>query len=394
MIRRLAALFLAVAAFAALTWALWPKPVAVETARIGQQSIEVLVEEEGKSRIRDIYTVSAPIGGELKRIELEAGAKVVAGETVVAAIRPAAPPLLDARARKLAESAIKAASASVELAFAQLKQAEAQADFMQGELDRARDLLHKGTIAQRAYDKAALDAAVAQAEVARARANLTVQRQQLDSAQAALIEGIGIGGEDANCCVNVKAPVSGEVLRVVTQSAQVVQAGTPLIELGNSDDLEIVVDLLSRDAVGLAPGAQAAIDGWGGPAIAATVSQIDPAAVTKVSALGIEEQRVTTILKLQGSRADWQRLGHDFRVVAHIVAWRGENLTAVPLGALFRRGEAWAVYTAENGQAHERLIEIGARNNSLAEVKSGLGTGELVILHPSDAVQDGTKISY
>ncbi len=394
MIRRFITFIITVAVIAALGWALWPKPVSVETAVIGRQAIDVTVDEEGKARIRDVYKVSAPISGELLRLNLHAGDKVVAGETVLASIKPAAPPLLDARARKLAETAIHAASAAVELAFAQLKQAEAQSGFMAGELSRAAELLHRGTIAQKVYDKAALDAAVAKAAVEQARANLEVQRSNLDSAQAALIEGIGAGHSAEDCCVDVKAPVSGEVLRVVTESEQVVAAGSPLIELGNPEDLEVVADLLSRDAVGIARGARATVDGWGGPALAAEVREIDPAAVTKVSALGIEEQRVTAILKLLDPPQAWKRLGHDFRVSVHIVAWHADDLTAVPMGALFRRGGDWAVFKADGAVARLQVVEIGAQNAEVAEVKSGLKAGDTVILHPSDAVKDGVKIAH
>jgi HlyD family secretion protein len=394
MIRRLLLSAVTLALIAALAWALWPKPVAVETAVIATQAIDVTVEEEGKSRIRDIYTVSAPIGGELLRVALHAGDKVVAGETVVASIRPPAPTLLDARSRRVAEANIQAAASAVELAYAQLKQAEAQAEFLDSGLKRATELLHKGTISQQAFDKAKLDAAVGRADVERAKANLEVQRRALDSAQAALIEGTGAGGDAVNCCVDVKAPVSGEVLRVVTESAQVVAAGTPLVELGNRGDLEVVVDLLSRDAVGLAPGAPAVIDGWGGPPLTAEVKEIDPAAVTKVSALGIEEQRVSTVLRLLAPAEQWQRLGHDFRVTVHITQWHGDNLTAVPLGALFRLGEDWAVFKVDGDRARRQIVTLGKRTNEAAEVSSGLAPGDRVILHPSDAVQDNTKVIY
>jgi HlyD family secretion protein len=392
MIRRLITLIAILAVIAALAWALWPKPVAVETAVIGRQTVEVTVEDEGKSQIREIYAVSAPIAGELLRLNLHPGDRVVAGETIVASIRPAAPPLLDARARKIAETAIQAASAAVDLAYAQIKEAEAQLAYVQSELARAKGLFEKNAISQQAYDKALLDVAVASADVERAKANLQVQRRNLDSAQAALIEGIGAGGPTA-CCVDVKAPISGEVLRVLIENAEVVQAGTPLIELGDRTDLEVEVDLLSRDAVGLRPGAAATIEGWGGPPIKAEVTRIDPAAVTKVSALGIEEQRVTTKLKLLDPPETWQRLGNDFRVMVRIVAWRGENLTAVPMGALFRRGADWAVFKARDHAAHLQVVELGARNADLAEVTKGLAAGDVVILHPSDAVQDGVRIA-
>lgn len=392
MLRRLITVAAVAAVVAALAWALWPKPITVETAAIGRQTIEVHVEEEGKSRIREIYTVSAPISGELLRLSLRAGDAVVARQTVIASIKPPSPPLLDARARKMAETAAEAARAAVELAGAQLAQAQAQLVFVVDDLNRATALDRKGTISKKAYEQAVLAAAVAKTDVARARANLLVQERNLENAQAALIEGERGGGD--NCCVEVRAPINGRVLRVLTESEQVVQAGTPLAELGDPADMEVEVDLLSRDAVGIGPGAEATVEGWGGPPIRAVVDRIDPAAVTKVSALGIEEQRVATVLKLTDPPQSWARLGHDFRVTARILTWRGDNLVAVPMGALFRRGADWAVFTAKDGAARLQVVELGARNSDVAEVKAGLAEGELVVLHPSDEVQDGGKISY
>jgi len=207
-----------------------------------------------------------------------------------------------------------------------------------------------------------------------------------------LIEGEGGGGN--TCCVDVRAPINGRVLRVLTESEQVVQAGTPLVELGDPADMEVEVDLLSRDAVGIGPGAEATVEGWGGPPIKAVVDRIDPAAVTKVSALGIEEQRVTTVLKLVDPPQSRAKLGHDFRVTVRILTWRGDKLIAVPMGALFRSGADWAVFTAKDGTARLQVVQLGARNADVAEVEAGLAEGELVVLHPSDEVQDGGKISY
>ncbi|MBM3519553.1 MAG: HlyD family efflux transporter periplasmic adaptor subunit [Alphaproteobacteria bacterium] len=337
MVRRILILLLLLGAAAAATWALWPKPPEVETARIDRRAIAVTIDEEGKSRIREIFTVSAPIAGQLLRLNLHAGDQVTEGTSVVASIRPVEPDLLDARSRKVAEAAIEAARAGVDLANAQLQQAEAQLTFLEGELGRATKLVAQGTISERAYEKATLDVAVARAEAESARANLMVRRRELERAQAALIEG---GSSAQSCCVEVMAPASGEILRVLTESEQVVQAGTALVEIGDSADLEIVAELLSRDAVRISAGAAASVEGWGGKPIEARVSRIDPAAITKVSALGIEEQRVPVVLKLLGEADDRRRLGHDFRVLVRIVAWHGDNLRAVPLALFSARAMA------------------------------------------------------
>lgn len=391
MLRRILTVVIAAAVIAALAWALWPQPVAVEVAAIGRQTITVHVTEEGKSQIREVYQVSAPIAGEVLRLNLHAGDEVVADQTVVASIKPPPPALLDARARRMAESAIEAAKAAVDLAQAQLSQAEAQLVFAIDEYNRAKLLDRKGTISKRVYEQAILAAAVAKTEVARTRANLLVQKRNLESAEAALIEDGGRGGA---CCVEVRAPVSGRVLKVLAESERVVQAGTPLIELGNPADLEIVVDLLSRDAVGLAPGAAAAIEGWGGPPLRARLLRIDPAAVTKLSALGIEEQRVTAVLELADPPELRAGLGHGFRVEVRIETMTVANAVAVPMGALFRKGEDWAVFKSQGGVAHFAVVELGARNGDVAEVLTGLAEGDVVILHPSDQVAEGVAISH
>jgi len=389
MVSRILILLLLAGAAAAATWALWPEPPVVETAKVGRQTIAVTIDEEGKSRIREVFTVSAPIAGQLLRLNLHAGDSVTAGTSVVASIRPVASDLLDARSRKVAEAAIEAARAGVDLANAQLQQAEAQLSFLESELGRATKLVNQGTISERAFEKATLDVAVARAEAESARANLMVRKRELERAQAALIEG---GANSQSCCVEVLAPATGEILRVLTESEQVVQAGTTLVEIGDSADLEIVADLLSRDAVRISAGAPATVEGWGGKPIAARVSRIDPAAVTKVSALGIEEQRVSVILKLLGEAEERRRLGHDFRVLVRIVAWQGENLRAVPMGALFRRGDGWAVFTVEAGRARLREVEIGEHNADFAEARKGLDTGDTVILHPADTISDGLEV--
>ncbi len=392
MLRRLLTVLIAIAVAGAAAWALWPRPVAVETAAVARQAIEVAVEEEGKSRIREVFTVSAPSSGQMLRVNLHAGDEVVKGETIVASIRPADPGLLDARTRRVAEAAIDAARAAVDLAAAEVRQSEAQLAFAKSELERATSLVRRGTISERAFEKAKLDVESAEAALESVKASQMVRRRELERAEAALIEDDG-GGGGSTCCIEVRAPVSGRVLRVLTESEQVVQAGTPLVEIGDPADIEIVAELLSRDAVQIREGAPALIEGWGGPPLRASVDRIDPSAVTKVSALGIEEQRVSVVLRLDGKPGDWAALGHGFRVVARITLWKGEGLVSVPIGALFRQGADWAAYAVEDGVARLRLLELGVRNADVAEVKAGLAEGDIVILHPSDQVADGVSVN-
>lgn len=389
MLRRLITLAILLAVSAGLAWAFWPRALPVESAVITARDIAVTVEEEGKSRIRDVFSVSAPISGQVLRIDLHPGDAVVKDETVLISIRPAAPGLLDARLKRVAEAASASARASVGLAEAEVKQAEAQLTFLRTELERAERLSRQGTISERALDKARLDVATAAAALDSARASLNVRQKELDRAEAALIE---TGTSEGPCCTEVRAPVTGRILRVLAESEHVVQAGTPLMEVGDPGDIEIVADILSRDAVEIKPGAPAVIDNWGGPPLAARVRRVEPSAVTKVSALGIEEQRVPVILDLAGEQ-DRGALGDGFRVVARITVWEGKNLVAVPIAALFRQGGDWAVYKVVNGRAELSLLQLGRRNAAYAEVTSGLAAGDTVILHPSDQLAAGVAVA-
>lgn len=389
MARRLITLAVLLAAAAALAWSFWPRPVAVETAVVARRDLTVTVEEEGKARIREVFTVSAPISGQALRSSLHAGDEVVKDETVVAAIRPAAPGLLDARLKRVAEAAAAAASAGVGLAEAEVKQAEAQLAFRKTELSRTERLSSQGTVSESARDKARLEVDTAAAALDSARASLAMRQRELERAQAALIEA---GTSEGPCCTDIKAPVSGRILRVLTESEQVVQAGTPLMEIGNPADLEIVSDVLSRDAVEIRPGASAVIADWGGPPLAARVRRVDPSATTKVSALGIEEQRVAVILDVDDP-AGTSQLGDGFRVVAEITVWQGKDVIAVPVAALFRDGNDWAVYRVADRRALVQHVELGRRNDEYAEVTSGLEAGATVIVHPSDQITQGTTIT-
>lgn len=376
---------------AGLAWALWPRPIEVETARVERGSFDVMVEEEGQSRIREVFTVSAPVTGQLQRLSLHAGDTVLANQTVVAIIKPAGPGLLDERSRRMAEATAETARAAVEFTATQLTQAQRQLDFAERALERTISLSQRGLVSAQALEKAQYDLDVATSALQSAKASLGVRQSELDSAQAALIEGVGDSSAEA-CCVELKAPVSGRILQVLTESEQVVQAGTPLLNIGDPADLEIAAELSSRDAVQLQPGAQATIDGWGGPPLAAELVRIEPMAVTRVSALGIEEQRTTATLRLLAPPSQWQRLGHGYRVIAHIVRWRGENLLTIPIGALFRLGGDWATFVVEDGKATARHIELGERNTELAEVVAGLEAGDEVILHPADTIVTGTAV--
>jgi HlyD family secretion protein len=374
----------------AAAWALWPRPIEVETEVIARRALAETVEEDGTSRIREVYHISAPLSGQLIRVPLHAGDPVASGQTI-ASIQPAGPGLLDARSRRIAQAAVEAAQAAVALAEANLEQAREQSSFAQAELERTSSLAERGLVSLQVAQKAGLDAVTASKNIDVAEATLTMRQQELESARAALIEGESDG--QGACCAEVHSPIDGRVLSVQTESAQVVQAGTPLMDLGNPADLEVEVDVLSSDAVRISEGADASIEDWGGSPLKARVRRIDPIAITKVSALGIEEQRTSVVLDLLDPPEQRTRLGHGFRVTARIVVWHGKDLVAVPMAALFRRGRDWAVYVVKDGAAHERNIGIGHRNTEYAEVTTGLAPGEIVVLHPSDSLSDGNAVT-
>lgn len=389
-VKRILAALAVLAVLAGLVYALRPQPVAVDLATIDRGPMEVTIDEEGIARIRDVFRVSAPITGRVERLPVHVGDSVAANQTVVAAIHPVQPSFLDVRARRELQAAVDAAKAAVALAEAQVLAAETNARVKRADLDRAKELAARSTISVSAFEKAAADVETAEARIKEMQAALELRRSELLSAEARLIGPEA--GATSDESVSVLAPTDGTVLALFNESEQVVLAGTPLLEIGHPADLEIVVHLLSSDAVRVLADSVASIDGWGGPDLTARLHRIDPAAYTKVSALGIEEQRVDAVFEIVDPREKWERLGHAFRVMVHIPTWRSEDALRLPLGALFRRGEAWHVFKAVDGAAMLTPVGIGHRNTRFAEVTEGLAAGDAVILHPGDRVVDGVSI--
>jgi HlyD family secretion protein len=384
----------AVVTTAFLGWFAWPQPVAVDMAEIVRAPMEVTVEDTGRTRVRHVYSVSAPIAGKVLRTPRYVGDEVTADETVVAAMQPVAPAFLDARTREELQAALGAAEAGIELAEHEIHRIEAARDFARSELRRAEELARRGVVSPRTLDKARFDAETSVAALASAKAQLDMRRGERASVMARLTDpSAGAAPEETGWRIELRAPVSGRVLRIVQESESVVQAGTPLIEIGDPSDLEVVADLLSIDAVQIDPGAAVRIDGWGGAPVRGRVARIDPAGFTKISTLGIEEQRVRTVIDFVDPPETWSRLGHDFHVVVHVTAWNAEEAVAVPVAALFRKGDNWAVYAVRDGRARMTPVEIGRRNNRIAEVQNGLEAGDRVVLHPSDRVEEGTAVA-
>ena len=370
-----------------------PQPVAVDFATIGRGALAVGIEEEGRTQVSEVYTLSAPVGGRLLRIEQHAGDIVLQGQTVIASIEPTDPDFLDIRTRSEVEARIKSGEAERQLAQAEVSGAQAELVFAEEELVRARKLAEGGHVSQSSLDRSILLAKKQRAVLATAQAALRVRNFELQRARAMLIEPGGTDAARDNCCVVVKAPVSGSILRVLQESQKVISAGTPLVEIGDPADLEVVTDLLSSDAVRVSPGDLVIFGDWGGPKpLEGRVRRIEPYGYTKISALGIEEQRVNVMIDLVSPFADWRQLGHGYRLDTRIIVWSSDDVLKVPIGALFRDGGEWAVFVDDGGVAALRSVQLGHIGGRESEVLDGLKIGDRVIMHPSDQIDVGSGI--
>lgn len=375
-------------------WFAWPRPIPVDLATVERGPMAVTVDDEARTRVRHVYTVSAPVTGKVLRSPRHVGDEVVADETIVAVVQPVEPSLLDVRSREEFTAALAASDAAVALAEHEVERATAALAFAESERERAEALAGSAVIAEVALDRARVEVETQAHALASAKAQLDVRRGERASLAARLaVPGETGGPKQSAWSVELRAPASGRILRIVRESEAVVPAGTPLIEIGDPLDLEIVADLLSTDAVQVEVGSPVAIDGWGGPPVRGRVGRIDPAGFVKVSALGIEEQRVRTIVDLVDPPEAWSRLGHDFRVIVHVTVWSADDVVTAPVSALFRAGEDWAVFRVEGGRARITPVEIGRRNDREAEIRSGVLPGDGVVLHPNDRIVDGSAVA-
>jgi HlyD family secretion protein len=388
---------LGVAAVAALAWVSYrPEPVPVDLAEITRGEMQITVNADGKTRIRDIYEVAAPIAGQAQRSPVAVGDSVIAGETVVAIVQPTAPALLDARSRQQAEAAIQEAEAALQVARADVRKAEEDLSYANTQYDRTRQLVERGVSSLTVLEDVEQRRRIAEAALEAALSSQAMAASSLDRARAELVEPAfdGVGAANEDCCVEIRSPVDGVVLTIETVSERPVQAGQALLSVGAPSDLEIVADLLSSDAVRIEEGARAIVERWGGPnALEARVRRIEPSAHTKVSALGIEEQRVDVLFDLVTPPDDRPSLGHGFAVYLRILEWEEDDVLTVPLSAAFRDNGEWFVFVAADGLAEKRAVTLGHRNGQVAEVLSGLEPGEQVVVHPNDRVADGVPIA-
>ena len=371
-----------------------PERITVDVVDLEIRPLMVTADYEGDTRIHDVFTLSAPVAGHVRRIEVHAGDAVVAGETVLAQIEPGDTTFLDPRSEAQARAAVEAARSARALAEAEVERVMAELEFAETEHRRARELIGEGTITRREADSAERAFKTTRAALATAQAGLQIRIYELEQAEAQLLTPADKPAADAGSCpcISLTAPVSGRVLRVPSQSERMVQPGDVLLDSGDPADLEIVTDYLSSDAVRMRSGQRVIIDNWGGEApLEGTVRYVEPFGFTKISALGIEEQRVNVVIDITSPRESWMALGHGYQVETRVVLWETDAALAVPLTALFRDGEQWAAFVLKDGNVSLRHLEVGRRNGLEAEILSGVNAGEQVIVHPSDRVRDGVR---
>ncbi len=379
------------ALIAAFVLALRPNPVPVDLAPVSRGPLRVTLDEEGETRVRDRFVVSAPFTGRILRIELEPGETVEAGG-VLATLRPASPELLDVRSRAGSEGRVRAAEAALGRARANRDRARAELRFAQSDFKRNKSLGDQGIVSREQVEVSQLAAETRREALEAAEFEVRAAEGEVAAARAGLLEanpGAGGGG-----VYELRSPVAGVVLRRLRESESVVPAGEPLMEVGNPRDLEIVADLLSTDAAQLRPGQPVEIEQWGGgTALAGRVKRIEPSGFLKISALGVEEQRVNVIMNLIDPPERWPGLGDGFRVEVRVVMAQKDSVLQVPTSALFRDEQGWVAFAVENGKAVRRRVEVGVQNGLQAEIVSGLREGEQVVTHPSADVKEGVAVA-
>ena len=378
---------------AGLAFAFRPQPVQVDLVTAKADPMTVTVAEEGVARIKDVFVVSAPVRGRALRIEIHEGDDVIADETVVAEIEPMDPDFLDIRSEAEASAAVDTATAALTYAKAQLAQARAELTFARAERERMAQLRSSGTVSMRAMEDAERVFQSRAAAVQTQEAAVAMRESELAAAEVRMLRPTE-ATRAAKCpCIPIRAPVSGKALRVLHESEGVVAAGEPLLEIGNPDELEIVADFLSSDAVSIEPGQRVLIDAWGGErTLNGKVTRVEPYGFTKISALGIEEQRVNVVIDLTDPPADWSRLSHGFKADVGVVLWEGSDVLQIPLTALFRNGGDWQVFVEQDGRAVVRTVTVGHRTDLSTQITDGLQAGDLVIRYPTDFIESGTRI--
>ena len=392
-VRRIAIVAGVLTVAALVIWAVMPRAVPIETATVAKGRFVASVDEDGKTRVRERYVVAAPLAGRLDRIRFKVGDQIQVDD-VVATITPSPSPLMDPRTRREVEERLGAAEANVERAKAVVERASAQSNQAKADLTRTRTLTERGAATAQALERAELAVRLADRDLRAAEFLDHAAEHELNQMRALLARyGNNTNADEKPESWNIAAPVAGVVLKVTQESETIVQPGAPLLDIGDPRDLEVVVDVLSTDAVEIRPDAAVAIIHWGGPeSLAGRVRRIDPAAFTKISTLGVEEQRVNVLIDIVSPAEQWARLGDAYQVDAQIVVFTQDSAIIVPAGALFRRGDGWSVYVVNDGRAQIREVQVLRRSGRFAAIASGLNEGEAVIVYPSDRVASGVRV--
>ncbi|MFD2367297.1 efflux RND transporter periplasmic adaptor subunit [Pseudoduganella sp. GCM10020061] len=387
--RRLVVGGVALALALVLLYGFYPRPLMVETAAVVRAPLQVTVEQEGRTRVVDRYAIAAPVAGYARRIPFDAGSMVQAGTTLVE-LEPVRAPALDARSRAEALARVAGASTQAAATAQVLAAARTEAALAKQELERVRGLRSAGYASAAALDRAAADAARSAAQMRSAEFNAATAQHALAAARTALMYA---AAPSSSGLLAVRSPVTGRILRIPSKSEGPVGAGQVLLEIGDPSSLEVEVDLLSADAVRVRPGTRVVLERWGGAQpLQGEVKRVEPAAFTKLSALGVEEQRVWTIVAIRSPRAVWERLGDGYRVEASFIVWDAPNVLQVPASALFRHSGQWAAYVVESGRAVRRQVRPGVTNGLQTQVLSGLAQGDLVVAHPDDRIREGLRV--
>ena len=389
---RIVRIAIVVAILAALgVWAFRPRPVPADFATVTRGPLEVSVEDEGRTRVRDRYVVSAPLPGRMHRIELEPGDPVKAGKTVVAQFQPADPALLDVRTRAELQARVRAAESALGGARADRERVRVELEFAAAELKRAKQLLQDRVISARELESAGRQVESAQRGLQSADFAVRTAEHQLEVARAGLLQA---RENRPSSMIPLYSPIDGVVLRRLQESEAVVPTGQPLIEIGDLDNLEIVADFLSSAAVAIRPGQPVAVEQWGGQhPLNGRVRLIEPSGFTKISALGVEEQRVNVLIDFTDPRDRWKSIGDGYRVEVRVIVWKKDDVIKIPTSSLLRHDTKWAVYRVDHDKAVLQIIDVGERNGLEAEVRSGLNAGDRIVVYPSDALRDGVQVA-
>lgn len=390
--RRIVVITIIVSVVLAVTYGFMPRPVAVDVVKAIRGPLRVTIDEEGKTRVQDRFVISAPVSGYMRRIELEVGDHVNKGQAVVV-LEPMRSNMLDPRSRAEAEAAASAAQATLNSAEENARAAAADAEYSRQKLERNRKLYDEGYIARDLFEQSDSESKRTDANRLSAEAAVKTAKSELERTRAALRYSAAEGTVDHGSVVAVRTPVAGRVLKIYHESEGAVNAGDTLIDIGDPLKLEVKVEVLSADAVNIKAGTPVIFERWGGDAsLEGKVKTIEPAAFTKISSLGVEEQRVLVVADITSLPESWQRLGDGYRVEASFIIWEGKDVLKIPASALFRKGNGWAVFVMKDKKSHLREVRVGYRNGLETEIISGVSEGEMVIINPDELIRDGGQV--